>query len=195
MGVNLGSITSKLNSYVKSPAGKSRIQETIKSYARGDSHYVNTTGRTLSGDRMITQQEMRDVARELVFYIKQAAASCDLPNSVMDHIESFDIVTASEESDDFYYIGLSMTDNARRESVQPEKYDGVDNIVALLNTGYPKDGRSVGRVFGYWKTADKDIWTLPQREGLRFIQQAIDRFNSTYAKEYNVTVFLSSEYE
>lgn len=191
MGVNLGAITSKLDAYAKSSAGRARITKTIKDYVRDNNKYVTTNGKTLGGDRIITQQEMRDVARELVFYIKQAAASCDLPASVMEHIESFDIDSASEESDEFYYIGISMSDNAKRLSVQPEKYDGVHNIVALFNTGYS----AKGRVFGHWDSADKDIWTLQHREGLRFIQQAIDKFNSTYAKEYNVTVFLSSEYE
>ena len=195
MGVNLGAINSKINAYAKSQAGKEKISETIKSYYRDENRYVTRTGKAFSGDRFITQQEMRDVARELIFYIKQAAADCDLPASVMDHIESFDIESASEESDEFYYVGIAMLDSARRESLQPEKYEGVSNIVALLNTGYPKDGRKVGRVHGYWETADREIWSLPHREGLRFIQHAIDRFNSTYAKEYNVTVFLSSEYE
>lgn len=191
MGVNLGAITSKLDAYAKSSAGRARMSKTIKDYVRDNNRYVTTNGKTIGGDRIITQQEMRDVARELVFYIKQAAASCDLPVSVMEHIESFDIDSASEESDEFYYVGISMSDNAKRQSVQPEKYDGVHNIVALFNTGYSANGR----VYGYWESANKDIWTLQHREGLRFIQQAIDRFNSTYAKEYNVTVFLSSEYE
>lgn len=191
MKVSLGSITSKLDAYAKSSVGKARMSEKIKDYIRDNDRYVTTNGKTLGGDRIVTQQEMRDVARELVFYIKQAAASCDLPASVMEHIESFDIDSASEESDEFYYVGISMSDNAKRPSVQPEKYDGVHNIVALFNTGYSANGR----VFGHWESADKDIWTLQHREGLRFIQQAIDRFNSTYAKEYNVTVFLSSEYE
>lgn len=191
MGVNLGAITSKLYAYAESSAGKTKMSETIKNYVRDNNRYVTANGKTIGGDRIITQQEMRDVARELVFYIKQAAASCDLPASVMEHIESFDISSESEESDEFYYIGISMSDNAKRPSVQPEKYDGVHNIVALFNTGYSANGR----VFGHWDSADKDIWTLQHREGLRFIQQAIDRFNSTYAKEYDVTVFLSSEYE
>lgn len=191
MKVSLGSITSKLDAYAKSSVGKARMSEKIKDYIRDNDRYVTTNGKTLGGDRIVTQQEMRDVARELVFYIKQAAASCDLPASVMEHIESFDIDSASEESDEFYYVGISMSDNAKRPSVQPEKYDGVHNIVALFNTGYSANGR----VFGHWESVDKDIWTLQHREGLRFIQQAIDRFNSTYAKEYNVTVFLSSEYE
>jgi hypothetical protein len=88
MGVNLGAITSKLDAYAKSSVGRARMSKTIKDYVRDNNKYVTTNGKTLGGDRIITQQEMRDVARELVFYIKQAAASCDLPVSVMEHIES-----------------------------------------------------------------------------------------------------------
>ena len=190
MGVNLGAINSKLNAYAKSSVGKACMAETIQNYIRDENWSVTRSGKTQAGDRIITQQEMRDVARELIFYIKQFAADCDLPASVMEHIESFDISTASE-SEGFYYVGISMEDNPKRESVQPEKYDGVHNIVALFNTGYSASGR----IYGYWRTADAEIWTLKNREGLNFMQRAIDRFNSTYAEEYNVTVFLSSEYE
>ena len=191
MGVNLGAINSKLDAYAKSSVGQKRMNDTILNYVRDSSKRVTARGVTEGGSQIVTQQHMWDIADALVGYIKRAAASCDLPESVMAHIESFEVESAEELSPEVYHVGIKMFDNPRRESVQPEKYEGAYNIVALFNAGYS----AKARVYGYWETADENIWTLQRRDGLHFIQEAVAKFNHVYGNVCDVTVFVSSEYE
>lgn len=190
MAVNAGSIMSKLREWAGTSEGQQRMNSVIQSYVRGGDSRVAATGRTEGGSKIITYKEAAGAAEELISYIRQCAASCNLPASVMAHIESFQ-ASSPEEHDGIVNISISMLDDPSRDSVQPQTYEGVYNIVALFNSGYT----AKASVHGYWETADKDIWTLKHRDGLHFMQSAIERFNKVYGSEYNVTVFLSSEYE
>lgn len=71
-----------------------------------------------------------------------------------------------------------------RDSLEPDRYDGVYDIVRLLNDGYSANGR----VFGIWPGhGDKKRYSLMRRSGSHFIEQAIDDFMGNYASECGVT--------
>lgn len=82
-----------------------------------------------------------------------------------------------------YQIAVWFTDDLSRESLSPDKYQGVDNIAALLNSGY-----SAGhQVYGIWKGhGDERRASLVERDGIHFIENAIRNYMANYAKEYGV---------
>jgi hypothetical protein len=100
------------------------------------------------------------------------------------------------------YIDVFFMEELSRESLRPEEYDGIDNVVALLNSGYVANDY----VYGVWtnhrghRSTDmegnpKKIASLKSRGGAHFMEQAIIDFMGNYATEYNVTkIELSDEY-
>lgn len=82
-----------------------------------------------------------------------------------------------------YQIGVWFTEDLSRESLAPDKYEGVENIAALLNTGYTAGHR----VYGIWKGhGDERRTSLVERDGARFIENAIRDYMSNYANDYGV---------
>lgn len=82
-----------------------------------------------------------------------------------------------------YQIGVWFTEDLSRESLAPGKYSGVENIAALLNSGY-----SAGhQVYGIWKGhGDERRASLVERDGAHFIENAIRDYMNNYAKDYGV---------
>ena len=82
-----------------------------------------------------------------------------------------------------YKIQVWFENDLSRESLAPDKYDGVENIAALLNSGYTA-GHAV---YGIWKGhGDERRASLVERDGAHFIEQAIRDFMGNYASEYGV---------
>ena len=80
-----------------------------------------------------------------------------------------------------YQISVSFDDNLHRESLYPKGYpEGVDNIAALLNSGYDAGKR----VYGVWH--GNKIHSLTHRDGTHFIESAIRTFMADYASKYGV---------
>lgn len=189
MGISLGAIAGKLKQYADSPAGKQRMAEAVQRI-RESKGLSGGSGRTQAGDVVATYDQMQAAAKELVALIRKHAAGASLPPSVMAHIESFSDLPLVVHPDGSASIAINMLDDPSRPSVQPENYDGAYNIVALFNAGYT----AKGSVYGSWKTAGRDIWTKKHRDGLFFLQKAIEEFNSKYAAKYNVSVRLDGQY-
>lgn len=188
MGVSVSAIAAKLDAWEKSDDGQKKIREIIKDIQKSKGH----SGKTGTGDIIVTHEQMEAAAKDFISMIRKHAASSGIPDSVMGHIESFQDSPLVENPDGSVKIEINMLDNPRRESVQPSTYQrGSDNIVAAFNVGYS----AKGQVFGQWETAGKSIWTLKHRDGLYFLQRAVEEFNAKYGKKYNVTVTLDSQYE
>lgn len=83
------------------------------------------------------------------------------------------------------------TEIIRRESLYSDEYDGVDNIIALFNNGY----KAKNPVYGYWKPADKRVRSTVSRSSLKFMQEAIDEFNSAYGNQYACRAKLGEQYK
>ena len=81
--------------------------------------------------------------------------------------------------------------------------EGIDNIVALFNNGHEKKSKSV---FGFWhhsgSTDDSsgiwNDWVLVRskndREPLRFMNDAVNDFNTKYSAKYSVVATLGPDY-
>ena len=173
--INMDSILDKVYAWERSDKGQKKIQGTVNKYVR------NNVSRTKAGSRVVTQRDMLDAARKLVQTIKDTAHGCDLPTSVLTHFDSLSIGKLQRQADDSYTIEINFTDDLTRESLQPEKYGGVRNIIAIFNNGYPADrsrSEAISHVAGYWH--GKETVALEFRPGLYFLQDAVNDFNMNY---------------
>lgn len=83
-----------------------------------------------------------------------------------------------------YEIPVWFENGLRRDSLCPDEYDGIDNIAALLNSGY--DAGHV--VYGIWlHHSPFNIPSLQHRSGAHFIENAIRDYMGNYASDYGVT--------
>lgn len=99
---------------------------------------------------------------------------------------------APYRSGDQYYVDIVFNGNLYRESIVPEQYGGIDNIIALLNNGYTASHS----VYGRWNSIGEEIYSIARRGGAHFINEAIRAFYNKYKTKYNlVNVEKDSKYE
>lgn len=83
-----------------------------------------------------------------------------------------------------YQIPVWFENDLHRDSLCTDEYDGIDNIAALLNSGY--DAGHV--VYGIWlHHYPVNIPSLRHRSGAHFIENAIRDYMGNYASDYGVT--------
>lgn len=173
--INYDSILDKVYAYAESKDGQERMQKKISNYVWHD------VKRTKAGSRVITYRDMMAAGDKLVQMIRNTAQGCDLPPSVLAHFDSLERGAAKKQPDGSYVMEISFKDDLSRESLRPEKYGGVRNIIAIFNNGYPADAsrsEAISHVSGWWH--GKETVALPQRVGLYFMQDAVNDFNLNY---------------
>lgn len=199
-GVNMASIMQKIEAYSHSREGRQRIKECVERYA------AEGIKVTAAGSRVITETDMWEAASKMIGVLRSTAQSYDLPESVMRHFNSLDCSSIYRMPDGSSVIYVYFEDDLHRNSLCPEDYNGVDNIIALLNNGYHAknyvygswdghhsvgesvlDGRSIG--------SSAYIRSRKDREGLHFIQQAIQDFNGNYGTDFSVTAVAGDDYK
>lgn len=175
MKINMDSINAKIQKYAKSPAGQRKIEQAI------------------GGAAVVNIAEMNAAAQEMIDILRKTAASHGLPESVMDHFSSLSASAPREISPLNYEVQINFSDDMSRQSLYQKKYDGVDNIVAVYNNGYHAHDYVYGRrVIDGWV---KYITSRTEREGLHFMQEAVNEFNRVCGPKYNVIATLSGEYK
>lgn len=188
--INMDSVLDKIYAWERSDKGQKKIRGVVNKYVR------NNIDRTKAGSRILTQRDMLVAARKLVQNIKDVANGCGLPSSVLAHFDSLSIGRLQRQPDDSYVIEINFTDDLTRESLQPEKYGGVRNIVAIFNNGYPADmsrSEAISHIAGYWN--GKETVALEFRPGLYFLQDAVNDFNLNYGMPLGVYAELSAIYD
>ena len=198
--IDMKLIMKKAEAYAQSPEGKARMKECIDNYA------ANGINKTAAGDKIITESEMRRAAEKLIGVLRSTAQSYALPASVMRHFDNLKCSEIHTMPDGSSIIYVYFGDDLHRDSLYSDKYDGVDNIVALLNNGY----HAKNYVYGYWeghaptgeslldgRSIDTSAYirSRKDREGLHFIGQAIQDFNGNYGTDYNVTAVAGEDYK
>lgn len=184
--INMSSIMNKVNAYGRSANGKLKMKECIDKYVE------KGVRKTAAGDRVITETDMWTAATKLIKVLQDTARSHSLPSSVMEHFDKLECSKIYEMPDGSSVIYVYFGDDLHRDSLMPQKYGGVDNIVALINNGYDEHP-NMEKVWGEWH--DVRIHALSKRTGLHFIQQAIQDFNGNYGADYNVTAVAGDDYE
>ena len=188
--VSYDAIMDKVYAYTESKKGKERMEQKINGYIW---HNVK---RTQAGSRVITYRDMIDAGEKLVQTIRDSAQSCDLPPSVLAHFNSLKRGKAERQPDGSYVMEISFTDDLSRESLQPEDYGGVRNIVAIFNNGYPADrsrAEAISHITGWWH--GKNTVALEFRPGLYFMQDAVNDFNLNYGLPLGIYAEVGAIYD
>lgn len=191
--ININSIMNKVKAYSKSDIGKSRMAKFI-SERRDEGH-----GKLASGDHIVTEQDMIHAAEELIKILQETASQKGLPESVKEHFDSLyhNSPIPYDKSGTKYKVDVRFKDDLSRMSLQitsgknkgSRTGEGIKDIVSLFDTGYDAEKR----VYGSWDGHVNDtIASLPHRDGLNFMGEAIDSFNREYGKLYNVFAYISS---
>lgn len=188
--INMDSILDKIYAWERSDKGQKKIQGTVNKYVR------TNVQRTQAGSRVLTERDMKTAANKLVQTIRDTALGCDLPASVAAHFGSLKAGKIQRQPDGSYIIEINFTDDLTRESLQPEKYGGVRNIIAIFNNGYPSDGgrsEAISYVTGWWH--GKETRALEFRQGLYFMQDAVNDFNLNYGMPLGMYAEVGAVYD
>ena len=201
MSINMSSITKKVADYAKSEKGKSVINDTIKKYREEGKT-------TVSGSNVFPPNPpvIINLVNDLIDLLKSFSATKFVPLSVRDHFDSltYKIQDLGAEGVVCY---IYFQDDLSRPSLYEKAYpDGVENIVALFNTGYVSSSPVYGEWVGHTATSESAekrsyssmygvmIQSLQMRQTVGFMQTAIDVFNLRYKNKYNFTVILDEIY-
>ena len=188
--INMDSILDKIYAWERSDKGQKKIQGTVNKYVR------NNVKRTKAGSRVITEHDMKIAANKLVETIRGTAQGCGLPASVAAHFDSLKVGKLERQADGSYKIEINFTDDLTRESLEPARYGGVRNIIAIFNNGYPSDrGRSeaLSHVSGFWH--GEYTTALGFRQGLYFMQDAVNDFNLNYGMPLGMFAEVGAVYD
>ena len=195
------SLQSKLTAYFNSPAAKKKIDAKIQEY------HSSGAARTASGVSIAPEDRMMRASAKFMELLHKNALACDLPASVIKHIE--DMASASPvHTKDGFELPIWFGGDLHRDSLENDStsYDGIDNIVALFNNGYNAsdyvygwwDNHSpTGSALGHSLMGNEDFaWVRSKkdREPLHFIQQTIADFNGNYGADYDVTAVAADIY-
>ena len=183
--INISSIMNKVGAYSRSVNGKLRMQDCIKKYSESGK------SKTEAGDKIISDKDMYEAAAKMIQVLRSTAQSYALPASVMSHFDSLDASASFKMPDGSATIFIYFGGELHRDSLAPQDYSGIDNVVALINNGYG-DHPNMAKVWGEWH--GMRIHGLTQRTGLHFIQQAVQNFNGNYGSDYNVTAVAGDNY-
>lgn len=119
--------------------------------------------------------------QEILSHAGTNAADGDLGATAIEALSELDFTAPKNIGGNKYQIAIYFKNDLGRESLAPSSFpDGIQNIAALLNTGY-----SAGHVVrGVWH--GEDALSLRQRSGTNFIDNAIRDFMGNYAIDYGV---------
>lgn len=184
--VNWSSTLSKAEACMKTSERKRECKNIVDKKIVGSLNTVS--GR--SGANNVTA-----AANRFVEILKECITECagldfsngDLGETAIEALEKITIGTAKEYGTGNCYsipINFSMEDR-HRDSLAPDMFSGVDDIVVLLNNGYPRDGHEMGVVYGKWH--GRNIQNLRDRQGAHFIESAVHKFMTSEARKYGVT--------
>jgi hypothetical protein len=163
------SIESKFRKFVASQKGRKRL-------------LAETSAITHS-----KEGQLDDIVTAFINMLEINARMCDLPITVMRHVESMENEPYSfdpslMEFSTILYFKDKRTGATRRESLLVEggeaynlrTGDGIDDIVSLFNNGYSASAR----VWGLWhgEHTGSRMWRPP----LHFIEKTIAQFNAAF---------------
>lgn len=154
--------------------GQAIINQILTQYIETGVRPAGVTG------NIITKAQMQEAVEALKDMIVSGGSS--LPASVQANVRSLK-AGEIEGSPGNYTATLTFEGDLSRPSLDPDEYGGLDDIIALFNSGY--NHNPIGRVFGEWH--GERVGNRTVRIGTHFVNAAIDAFNSTYGAKYFAT--------
>jgi len=192
MKINWSNINQKVKARIEQPDMVNRIDAIVDSMMLSGEHEINHNGKVIPTPAGGASQFI-----QVLYMTISALRSPDgyspglLGPAAIEALSEIDYTKTYKESRGYYRVGVFFVDNLYRPSLYPEKYDGIDNIAALLNNGF---GQTRGSVYGLWHS--KQITGLRRRIGAGFVQLAKDDFMGNYGVRYGVeTINIDEIYE
>lgn len=189
--ISASGLEARLKQYAQSPKGKKRIKQYLEQ-RRADGNPL------ASGKRLVSMVSMEEAAKLLIAVIQK-----HIPDSIANVGNTLNNSSPIKRKDGSFEVKVAFDAGVlHRESLYYDEYDGIDNIVALLNNGY----HARNHVYGWWDGhkdtprnpyVDTDSWirSKKDREALNFMQAAVAEFNSSYGEKYDVTAMLGDNYK
>ena len=172
------------------PINWDRIDERLADFTLPNSSTEQQHGISNSVKKRIITKRLKTAAGRKVYKDAGWKFVRSLKIALLDkgHISSyaFDALGLWEVLDKVTYDGENIIVKIQhngpldRPSVAPERYDGVNNIVVLLDSGYT----AKRAIRGFWH--GREILTRPTFSGYHYIQDAVEKFLSDYGEHYNV---------
>lgn len=182
--IDMNSILAKAKKATGSPAFQKKLESKIDTMLLGGG--VMATGRnmTIYGTSMAAAKFIEVLQDEIQSHAASSSFSAGgLGSTAIDALIKLEHGEPIKVGRNRYQIEVWFTEDLRRDSLDPSEFDGIDNIAALLNSGY-----SAGKtVYGIW--LGHSPWNIPSlqhRDGAHFIENAIRNFMANYAHEYGV---------
>ena len=167
-------IDEKLAAWAKSPEGQKKLRAAQKASARAGKQFG-------SGE---------DQKKLTAYYADRLMTILDrhITEAGYDFADYLGVVRTGVDESGRFEVHIDFDpEDIRRPSLYEAGYpEGVHDIVALLNRGYRADDS----VYGQWRGAS--LKSLPTRDGLHFLEAAIEEFNTRYAG--TATAILNEKY-
>ena len=195
MALTAKSIQDLLRGWAGTLEGQKRMKACI-------SKAVTSGGKLASGSKVPSTRDMSAAAADMISIVRNK-----MPSSISD-IAMF-ASTPQKNGDGDYVVYLNFDESAlHRDSLENDEreYDGIDNIVALLNNGMHASGFTYGWWNGHKPTgeslafsvhgAEDYAWvrSVKDRDPLLFMQSAVAEFDTKYSKKYGAKAVLSDDY-
>ena len=200
MSVNLSSVMGKVADYANSKEGKAKMKNTIDEYKRGSKDF------TAAGSEILNYDRAAGLCYAFIEYLRRIVSSHGLPSNITRHFEdlNYSVIDAGDHFEGYIYFGNE--DALSRESLYDERYEGINNIVALFNNGYVASNPVYGWWDGHHPTGDESVFrsgslsnsayvrSKQERPALGFMQEAVQEFYEFYKGKYAMVISLDDIY-
>ena len=189
--VNTAAILKKAKAFLKSNEGQQREQAVVDNYMLNGGALEggsNIKSMTHAGDAFIEVLDKTISGTPAYLGSTYGSGGGGLGPTAIEAIRQIDHTGPTKEGKYKYKVDVNFTGEKHRESLEPEKYGGVDNIIKLLNSGYS----AKGKVSGVWH--GDEISSLQYRSGAHFIEQSVASFKGRAAEFGIKNIQISDEY-
>lgn len=169
--INMDSILAKAQAHMGSSAGQSKVNTVVSKVMLGNI-------RLQSGGTAHTPEE---AASKFIEVLRSSINSAGLSEGAIGAVSNIEHGSAHSIGNNTYIIGVYFVGDMTRPSLDEAKYGGINDIVALFNSGVDHTMRPV---HGLWH--GRETWSRTVIPGTHFIEQAVADFMGNYASEYNV---------
>ena len=167
------SAVAKAKEFLESEEGKEKIDKALTKKTKGGKNPIKMAGIDFAN-------VLKNQINALSVPSGSDVSHGGLGETAVMALTQIDIEDPVLLKDGMYSIGISFSGDLSRPSLNPDKYDGIQNLAALLNNGYA----TRRPVHGTWHGEDK--WGLMKRQGANFIGSAVANFKSNYSSKYKI---------
>lgn len=191
--INMKSIINKAKTYTSTEKFQKMIEQKADAYMLSGNNSGNTP---VSKGRVITIIGIHLAAEKFIEVLKNEIASTGVSEgaggfsngklgpTAVNSLSKLKHGHPYKTGKNKYQVAIWFADNLHRDSIAPDRYDGIDNIAALLNNGYTAGNA----VYGIWRGHHngQKIASLTERDGAHFIESAIRNYMTNFASKYGV---------